>query len=69
MKHCLKQLDKKFTVIAISETWLNEEQATMMHIEGYDMFFINGTQKRDGGVALYTKKSYESKSVSSIQWL
>ena len=39
IKHCLSHMDKKFTAIAISETWLSEEQTDMVKIEGYDMFF------------------------------
>lgn len=34
IQYCLKQVNKKFTAIAISETWLNEEQAAMVQIQG-----------------------------------
>lgn len=49
IKHCLRQMDRTFTVIAISETWLNEEQTNMVGIEGYEMFNINRNHSKGGG--------------------
>lgn len=39
-KHCLKQLDKKSTAIAVTETWFNEDESDLVEIDGYEMFFF-----------------------------
>ena len=43
-KHCLNQLNRQFTAIAISETWLTEEQTAMVDIEGYEMLSYTSTK-------------------------
>lgn len=48
IKQCLQQIEQKMTVIAISETWLIDDQAVMYEIEGYEMFFVNRREKREG---------------------
>uniref|UniRef100_A0A3B3C2G3 Reverse transcriptase domain-containing protein n=1 Tax=Oryzias melastigma TaxID=30732 RepID=A0A3B3C2G3_ORYME len=58
--HCLKEIKKQFSVIAISETWLLEEQCSQFHIEGYNAFFINRTFQKGGGVALYVDQNLNS---------
>ena len=47
----MRKIDK-FNVIAISETWLSDKDADA-ELEGYEMFCVNRTNKRGGGVALY----------------
>ena len=66
IKHCLRQLDKKFTIIAITETWLSKETSNMVDIEGYEMFFLNRTQSKGGGVALCIDISCKSKYASKM---
>ena len=44
---------KKIYVIAVSETWLDEEKVNDMKIEGYELFTTNRVGKTGGGVALY----------------
>ncbi|KAL7382736.1 hypothetical protein ABVT39_027076 [Epinephelus coioides] len=66
IKHCLKQLKNKFTVIAISETWLSEEQTALVEIEGYEMYHMNRKQKKGGGVAVYIEKTYRSKTIKDM---
>ena len=68
IKHCLRQLEKQVTALAISETWLSDEQADMVEIEGYNMFFTNRTHSKAGGTALYINKSYKSRSVSNMSF-
>lgn len=68
IKHCLKELERKFTVIAISETWLDEEHIDTTEIEGYEMFYINRTQSKGGGAALFIDKKYKCKIVSYMSF-
>lgn len=57
--------DKGFSVIAISETWLNGEKGADEELEGYEMFFINRINKKRGGVALYGDTPVKCKIVES----
>lgn len=52
---CLSKL-KKFNIIAISETWLDNEKVSEMGLEGYELFTMNRVNKKGGGVALYVDK-------------
>jgi len=65
IKHCLNELERKFTVIAISETWLDDEQIDAIGIEGYEMFSVHRTQSKGGGAALFIDKMYKCKVVSN----
>jgi len=65
IKHCLNELERKFTVIAISETWLDDEQIDAIEIEGYEMFSVHRTQSKGGGAALFIDKMYKCKVVSN----
>lgn len=66
IKHCLKQLNNQFTVTALSETWLNEEQTAVVDIEGYEMYSMNRNHKKGGGVALYIHKNYKGKCINNM---
>ena len=50
----------------LSETWLNEEQAAIVELEGYKKFHINRNTRKGGGVALYIDRNYNSKLVSKM---
>ena len=46
----------KFSVIAISETWLTEKHdKEYYNMSGYDAFFTNRSNKKGGGTALYIR--------------
>lgn len=53
IKELLRQLDKNFKVIAITESWLKDSDINDVQIEGYNMFYVNRVSKKGGGVALY----------------
>lgn len=36
----LKQVDKKSTAIAVTETWFNEDESDLAEIDGYEMLFF-----------------------------
>uniref|UniRef100_A0A8C6LAH3 Reverse transcriptase domain-containing protein n=1 Tax=Nothobranchius furzeri TaxID=105023 RepID=A0A8C6LAH3_NOTFU len=63
---CLKQSNHPFTVIAISETWLQEGRISMFQIEGYNMFSTSRDCKKGGGVALYIDKNFQSRLVGDM---
>ena len=56
-----------FDIVAISETWLtSDSDLNMYQLEGYDMFHINRTEKKGGGVALFTKKYLKCKVLKDL---
>lgn len=63
--NCLRQTKNTFSVIAISETWLCEDQSSHYEIEGYNAFFQNRNFAKGGGVALYVDQNWTSKIVSN----
>lgn len=62
----LKRLKRTFDVIAISETWLRNDTVEDFGITGYEMFFLNRTLKKGGGVALYVNTALQCKQVVSM---
>ncbi len=65
IKQCLRKIDNKFSVIAISETWLNEEHINMVRMEGYELIYMNRTHIKGGGVALYIDEKYKCRSIKN----
>lgn len=51
LKACISLLDCTFDVIAISETWMNENDE--FQLENYNCFYTSRYQRIGGGVALY----------------
>lgn len=51
--HLLSEFSFKFDIVMMTETWYNEGCDTLC-LEGYKNFFVNRTNRRGGGVALYT---------------
>ena len=47
---------KKFNVITVSVTWLDEEKTNSVEMEGYELFTSHRTNKTGGGVAIYVDK-------------
>ncbi|XP_051914873.1 uncharacterized protein LOC127596401 [Hippocampus zosterae] len=56
----------KFKIIAISETWLDEDKTTEMEIEGYEMFATNRENKKGGGVAIYVDKALKCSKIERL---
>ena len=52
-------LELKFDVIALSETWLKDNDNTMNEMEGYNNFVCSRTDKSGVGVALYINDSLQ----------
>lgn len=67
IKEFLKSL-KKFTIIAISETWLDDGKVGNVGLEGYELYTTNRNNKKGRGVALYIDKSLRSKIVKNVSY-
>ena len=52
----LQNMDQKFDVIAMSETWLNSmTDSEIYNLENYQKYTCNRSSKQGGGVMLYVK--------------
>ena len=49
----LTSLDSMFDVIALSETWLNDDNSDSFNLDGYDLVSCSRSSKKGGGVGLY----------------
>ena len=47
-----------FNIIAISETWINNEKDIDFELDGYELRYKNRPNKGGGGVAIYVDTSY-----------
>ena len=59
LKDSIKALDFQFDVIALSETWLIDNDSDCFNIDGYKMFNCPRTNKSGGGVSLYINDSLQ----------
>ena len=53
----LSEFSFKYDIIAISETWLEENLTDNFHIQGYNSEFMCRKARKGGGVAIYIKDS------------
>ena len=53
LKESISALDFKFDVIALSETWLKDNDHDNYNMEGYSTFTCSRVGKTGGGVAMY----------------
>ena len=61
LKDSIKVLGLQFDVIAISETWLSDNDSDNFNIDGYTTFTCSRIYKKGGGVALYINNSLQHK--------
>ena len=61
LKDSILGFELEFDVIALSETWLNDNNNTMFDMVGYNNFTCSRTDKSGGGVALYINDSLQHK--------
>ena len=55
----IRTLNLNFSVIAISETWANNDSMSLLNISGYNSTFKNRTSGRGGGVALFVSNCFK----------
>ena len=58
-------LQQNFDIIAVSEAWLNNDSAQYYNLTDYNMYFINRSNKRGGGVAIYVRNTTSSNEIVS----
>lgn len=56
----------KFNLIAVSETWLDDEKVQDVELEGYNLFMVNRVNKKGGGVALYVDTALRCSLIKSM---
>ncbi len=62
----LRSFKSRLKLTALLETWLNEEKGVDFHIEGYELHYMNRTNKRGGGVALYVDSDLKCKLIKNM---
>ena len=66
-KSFVNELSGKFDVIAISETWFNNDTCTSLYnLDGYSLHYASRKDKQGGGVALYILNSLNCRSVKTF---
>lgn len=66
IKDYLQTFTKRFSIIAISETWRTESKGTHFELDGYEMNDINRQGKAGGGVALFVDNSLKYRIVDEM---
>lgn len=66
IKDYLIQLNVNFDVIAISETWLTNNVIQDFQLENYQMYSMNRTNKKGGGVALYLNDKLKCRLIDNM---
>ena len=64
MQAYLTSLNFSFDIIAISETWVNQNSINNFNIQGYDVYHIMRQTKKGGGVACYVKHELDCKFIA-----
>lgn len=52
----------------LSETWLDNEKAQDVELDGYNLLTINRVNKKGGGVALYVDTALKCSLIKSMSW-
>ena len=55
----LRTFNHNFSVIAISETWANNDSMSLLNIPGYNSTFKSRTSGRGDGVALFVRNCFK----------
>ena len=66
LKYSITALDLHFDVIALSETWLIDNDSDNFNIDGYKMFTCSRTNKNGCGVAPYINDSLQHKCLPDM---
>ena len=61
LKSVLSSFDFTFDVIAVSETWLNNDHLDYFHMDDYDDIHTCRPNRGGGGVAFYVNRLLQSK--------
>ena len=60
IKEFLDDLKLSFDIIAISETWAESNTTEDFLLNGYEMFHVEGANRKGGGVALFVIRRFKT---------
>ena len=66
LKILVDNLEFVFDVIALTETWINEDNANIFSLDGYNFCHTNKTNKKGGGVALYINNRIQYQIIDNL---
>lgn len=66
IKEYLRQFNKPFNNIAISETWINSERGVDWELDEYERIYTNRKNKNGGGMSIYVDNSLKFKVVEKL---
>ena len=65
----LHNLDKKFDIIALTETWLTQnDDLNFYNLEGYTIEHINRKQKLGGGIIIYVNNKLSTSRIENMSF-
>lgn len=56
-------------MIAVSETWLDNDKVAEVRLEGYELYTTNRNYKKGGGVGLYIDKTLRRTIVKKASYI
>ena len=59
-------LTHKFSIIALTETWLNNMDDDNFKIHGYNLTKVNRQTKGGGGICIFTRKNIKIKTQNDL---
>lgn len=66
INECLLSFKSTFKLIALCETWMNEERGTDCSMEGYELQYINRVNKRGGGVVIHVESDLKCRWIEQM---
>ena len=63
----IKNLNVDFSIYGFSETWLNDNNATLFTLSGYNHICNYRTKRLGGGVSLYVKQTLKYQRLSDLE--
>ena len=67
LKSFLDRLKHRFSVIGLTETWLNDTNVDIAGMDGYMHEYVHRTNRIGGGVSLFIERSLEYKRMHDIE--
>ena len=64
--HFIDYIHKKFSIIIITETWLNDSNNKLYNLSDYNLTGINRSSCRGGGVLLYVSNYIDFENIDEL---
>ena len=69
MKVILDEIAHPLDVLCISESWLDNSTADLVHIPNFEHFSICRENRRDGGVSMFTNVKFKTRVLTEVSVL